>query len=169
MTFLPVNIILSLNELLKSDLENLSKIQTTNLILKEKVSICIDFVSNRFKKDPKLSWYKTILANMNVQYMDCTNNSCERHNLIMKRHVAEYSASRSIDGIKALKDFLVFESTEALAKNCNKFGFTKPTQPAIDNFQKISEIVNSARLRDNKPISCNELLTIKDQIIKSFT
>ena len=102
-----MNIIVSLNKLIKSDLENLSKSQKTNLILKEKVSICIDYVSNRFKKDPKLSWYKTILANMNVQYMDCTNNLCEQHNLIMKRHVAEHSASRSIDGIKALKDLLL--------------------------------------------------------------
>ena len=139
LAYFPIHIILQLNRTLLDNLDNLAANHQYNTLLKSKLIKCINYVEKRFLNDEKLCWFPTIIQNYS-KYLDLTNNQVERHNGLMKRHCLEYSGSRAIDGIRALKDLIIFKSIESLAENRNQYGFTRPSRPAVAHFDKMSDI-----------------------------
>ena len=55
-----------------------------------------------------------------------------------------------IDQIRSLKELIIYEVIEALCRVTNNYCLSKPSRLAIENFDKIKNIMEKARMKENK-------------------
>ena len=73
-----------------------------------------------------------------------------------------------IDQIRSLKELIIYEVIEALCRVTNNYCLSKPSRLAIENFDKIKNIMEKARIRENKIVTPVQLKYITDEIIATF-
>ena len=73
-----------------------------------------------------------------------------------------------IDQIRSLTELIIYEVIEALCRVTNNYCLSKPSRLALENFDKIKNIMDKARVRENKNITPVQLEYITDEIIATF-